>query len=1068
MRGNQKLVLLCSAALVIVALNPISLLAQTTLGTILGRISDSSGASIVSATVTLRNTNTGISVTKASGRDGQYVFPNIVPGTYQIQATATGFASYSLDGINVAVSQTVREDISLPVGKSTATVQVQAEHPLVQTDTSSTGAVIESEQVNQMPLNGRTDIFGLLALAPGVQGSGTDARISGNSWIGTNETMDGVTNMESENSRLSSADPSLDSIQEFRVIDSTGSAEYGGGTAQVILSSKSGTNSYHGSLFVYERNRVLSARNYFNPPNSVKPPYDREEFGGSLGGPIKRDKIFFFGSYEGLLFHSSTTSESAQPTSALLNGNFAGLPAVTDPTTGQPFPGNQIPTSRFSSVSQAFFRYFDTPNLGSTAPGGLGTNYVAIAPSRNTNFRYQGRVDYTLSPKDSLFVRYYYTDTNENYSGVTEKMGGGRVPLTQQNLAVNYTRVITPNLVNLATYGSISEVDHYYSQNNSVNPSTIIPGLTQEFPGLGGLPTISITGFTGIVDTINAGDDIPTYDFSDVMTWSKGNHTVKGGFFFTRYQFFDYGNSGHGNFSFTGQYTGNAFADYLLGYLAGSSQSDPAGAIPRNERYSWFGQDDWRVTPRLTLNYGLRYDLPTLFSNVQGGFAPTGALSFLGGMANWYPELNQIVVLKGTGKPASFPGVPFVAGSSVGLNRGNYLKNDLWQWGPRLGFIYSLLSNSKLIVRGGYGLYYEAMPWKFGSFDLAVNPPFAASESFEPLAGNTPSLFFNNPFPTNSAIFPSEVGVNAEAKNLRYPRTNMWNLTLESQLSPNTAVRISYLGSSRIHSGALESPNTPPLAPGPIQPRRPYQPFGAITLYDNVLTSDTNQLQIGALRTFSSGLSYGLQYSFIKTLNSQEYDATPPTDPQNLAYDRGNDPLIRHSSLVANYVYELPFGRGKHFLSSLPPVANAVLGNWETSGIVTLQSGLPYSVTFDSSVQGWTSSRADIVGNPHVSNRGLQQWFNPAAFGLPAPYTYGNSGANAFFGPGYNDWDLGVFKNFILPEKVRLQFRTEFFNAINHPAFSNPISDISSPSVATVNSTSNSPRVIQFALRADF
>jgi hypothetical protein len=628
--------------------------------------------------------------------------------------------------------------------------------------------------------------------------------------------------------------------------------------------------------------------------------------------------------------------------------------------------------------------------------------------------------------------------------------------------------VLTPNLVNLATYGSISEVDHFYSQNNNVNPSSIIPGLTQEFPGLGGLPTIDITGFTGILDTINSGDDIPTYDFTDELTWSKGKHTVKGGFSFARYQFFDYGNNGHGTFSFNGQYTGNSFADYLLGYLANSSEADPAGAIPRNERYSWFAQDNWRVTPRLTLNYGLRYDLPTQFTNVQGGFAPTGALSFLGGMANWYPELNQIVVLKGTGKPNSFPGVPFVSGASVGLTPKNYLDNDVLQFQPRLGFIYSPLNKSRLIIRGGYGLYYDAMPWKFGSYELAVNPPFAASQSFEPSAGNVPSLFFDNPFPTNSSISPNEVGINAEAKNLRYPRTNMWNLTIESQLSSNTAVRISYLGSSRIHSGALESPNTPPLAPGPIQPRRPYQPFGAITVLNNVLTSDTNQLQLGAVRTFSSGLSYGVQYSFIKTLNEQAYDRTLPTDPQNLAYDRGNDPLIRHSSLVANYVYELPFGRGKRYLSSLPTVLNATLGNWETSGIVTLQSGLPYSVTFDSPLEGWTSNRADIVGKPHVPHPGIQQWFDPAAFSLPAPYTYGNSGANAFFGPGFNDWDLGAFKNFVVHEKLRLQFRAEFFNVINHPTFSNPINDISSPSVGSLNSTSNSPRVIQFALRADF
>jgi len=299
--------------------------------------------------------------------------------------------------------------------------------------------------------------------------------------------------------------------------------------------------------------------------------------------------------------------------------------------------------------------------------------------------------------------------------------------------------------------------------------------------------------------------------------------------------------------------------------------------------------------------------------------------------------------------------------------------------------------------------------------------------------------------------------------------THQWNFTLESQISANTVLRATYLGAEREHSGMVYPINTPLAAPGPVQPRRPYQPFGPITLYANGQTASTQQLQVSALRRFSSGLSFELEYSWTKALNGSLYDQTAPTVPNNLRLDRGNDPMIRQHYMIANYVYELPFGAGKRYLSSLHGPVNALLGGWETSGIVTLASGLPYSVTFTSNLLGWPNSRANIVGDPHVNNPNLQQWFNPAAYALPAPYTYGDSAPNSLFGPGFSNWDIAAFKNFRFTERWNLQFRSEFFNALNHPSFSNPKSDITVPSqVGTITSTSSSPRVIQFALRLEF
>ena len=1051
---------LVAAAAVVLFSNPF-LMAQTTMGTVSGVVSDPTGAIVPKAKVELRNENTNITATTESNNSGVYVFPNVQPGPYQLTVTASGFKSYVVRHIVVYVSQEVTENARLTVGAVSTSVEVQAKLPLVQTSSSSVGGVIDTKQIDMMPLNGRTNIFGLLELAPGVQMTGNEARMGGNSWAnGTFATTDGVVSMEMENSRLSDVSPSLDSISEFKVVDSTGSAESGPGTTQVIIATKEGTNQYHGTAFEYNRVRALEAANFF-ATGVPKAQFIRNEFGGSMGGPIKKNKAFFFGSYEGFKYRSAATRQSAMPTADLLNGDFSGLPPVIDPETGLPFPNNQIPTSRFSSVSQAFFPYFSSPNIPTSAAAGLGVNYRVNLPSVQDNNRYQGRVDYDLNAKNIISGRYYIVRQTPNTSpGTTEKFGGLSAPATNQNLAITYTRILSPSLVNLATFGWARETDQRSSlQNYGLQPSTLISGLPPSLTGLGGLPSIAITGFTGFNDNAGSGDTIPTYQFNDVMTWVKGAHTIKGGFSWLRWQFLNFQNPppGHGSFSFTGRYTGNPFADFLLGDLSASAR--PVAGLrgsPTNDRYGMFIQDSWKTTQRLTLNMGVRYDLATLFQNTTGN------------MANYYPDLNQVVILKGQ-DTGLFPGLPIVSGSSVGINTGNYIGNDLNRISPRIGFAYSAMDNGRLVVRGGYGIYYDYMPWKFGSWWTALQPPWSGSQSFEPQAGTTPTLTFADPFPSGSGSVPSAVSVYALPRNYQYPMTNEWNFTLESQLSNSMSVRATYLGTETQHAGQLFNLNDPVPAPGPVQPRRPYQPFGAINLFANGETRNEQSLQLSAIRRFTSGLSFQVEYAWTKELLGSQYDLSAPTDNRNISLDRGNSPFIRQQYVVANYVYNLPFGSGKRFLSTLSGPLDAILGGWSTSGIVTLASGLPYSVYFTSSVEGWPSSRADIVGNPGVSNPSINGWFNPAAYAVPQPFAYGNSAPNSLFGPGYSNWDMSLFKDFRLNERFRLEFRSDFFNALNHPSFSNPASNISEPTqVGQIFSTSSDPRSIQFALRLSF
>lgn len=1049
-----------AAAVLVILLGSCTVMAQTTMGNISGVVRDPTGAVVPNANVTLRNEKTGVTTGAKSNSSGVYVFASVLPGTYQLTVAAPGFKTYVLGDQVVNVNQSVKDNVRLTVGSTSSSVQVQAKAPLVQTSSADVGGVITTKQIEMLPLNGRTNIFGLLALAPGVQGSGPNARIAGNTWANsTFETTDGVVSMEMENSRLSSVAPSLSSIGEFKVVDSTGSAASGEGTQEVIIATKEGTNHFHGSVFEYNRVRALEAANFY-ATSIPKAQYIRNEFGGDLGGPIKRNKAFFFGSFEGYKFRDAGTALADMPTQALLNGNFSGLPPVIDPQTGKPFPGNQIPSSMISPVAKNFFPYFAAPNIPSSSPAGLGVNYRANVAGLTNNYRYQGRVDYNFNQANTMFVRYYYVDGSPNISpGALPTWGGTSFPAWNQNLAINYTRTFSPSLVNSATFGWSRLTDFYETAHPNIDPHSFLPQLPPLTSGsIGGIPDVGITNFTGFGSLGGSWDHEPSYEIRDVLTWVNGKHTIQGGFSWLRWQFEDYGVS-PAAFSFTGQYSGNAFADFLLGDLAASSHEiGPAGSMPTNDRFGAFIQDSWKATPNLTLNYGLRYDGDTQFENL-------GAHN----MASYYPNLNELVIIKGKNN-GLYPNLPIVSGSSVGINTSNYMGNDLDRFQPRFGFAYSALRNDRLVVRGGYGIYYNFMPWEYGSYYSSDQPPWTGRISYEPQAGPTPSLTFANPFPTGAGSVPAVPHVYALPRNFQYPMAQEWNFGLQSQLTRDMSVRATYLGNETEHLGQFFDLNTPAIAPGPVQPRRPYQPWGSITLIENGQTSNMQELQLAVTRRFTSGLEFQIQYALEKMLDGSIYSQGTPTDNRNIRLDRGNDPFTRRNHIVANYIYDLPFGHGERFLSTLSGPLNAILGGWATSGIVTIESGAPYSIGFSSSLEGWPSNYANHVSgvSSQVANPSINGYFNPAAFAVPQPYTYGNVAPDSLFGPSYTDWDMSLFKDFHLTERFRLQFRSDFFNTLNHPSFGNPDANISSPDVGKIFGTSSAPRAIQFAARLSF
>jgi hypothetical protein len=1053
----------------LVLLAGLSMRAQSTRGTLLGRVSDPTGSAIPQAQVVIENQGTALRVEITSSADGDYAATNVEPGLYRVTITAPGFKTRVARDVVVQVNQTVRLDSTLEVGDVNTRLEVEAVAPVIQTDASAVGNVVNGKQITQMPLNGRNNLNGLLALAPGVQGTGTNPYIGGNYGFGvSNLTIDGVGGNDIGNERNMTTVPSLDSIGEFKVIANGASAEFGQGGAQIVVAMKAGTNDLRGSFFYFNRNRATAANNFFsNRAGLPNPKYNRNEYGVAVGGPILKNKLFYFGSFEGFRQASAVTNTIAMPTTAMRSGNFSALGTVIkDPFTGIAFPGNIIPTNRISPVAQGLDKFFSAPNLPGVGASGLGANYTVNVGQTEPVDRYSIKVDYLITDRDRISGRYFKSaDGPYNATGsLSDKFGNWNgFGNDTNNTMFNYIRVVTPNLINEARFGW--QDNHYFRtpQNNDFDPSALIPGLIKPVAGLGGLPTVTILGFAGFLDQPGSGDRQANYELTESLNWSHGRHTVKGGVGFQRVSSFNRQNTPpyRGNFAFDGRYSGNAFADFLIGAL------DASGRNSRNalnesvdNRYSAFLQDDWQVSNRLTVNAGVRYEYQGLFQNSQGD------------LSNFVPSLNAMVVVSGMAdaNPLLLSTLPIVDGAKAGYDTSNYTHPDRNNFAPRLGFAWRPFNNSRFVVRSSYGWFYAVIAgYNFLLSQGVTNPPFRVQESFPPDPGTVPSLTWANPFPGQGTI-PTSPAIIAQAVNRVNPYIQEWNFTTEYEVVKNLAFRASYVASKGTHLERNGEINEPPNAPGPIQARRPYQPWGSITYWESGRNSIVNSVQAGLVRRYSSGLTFQVEYQFNKGLGEYEF-GTAPSNPQDFRYDRGNLDSIRAHWVVGNYSYDLPFGQGKLFGSSVSGWGDRLIGGWQLNGIVTAGSGAPYSVTFTPTQIGWIGNRANVssYGAATPSNRSIDQWFNPAAFSIPAPFTYGTSARNALFGPGLFSWDAGVFKAIRITERVRSTFRAELFNATNHTSFGLPATNLSVPaSVGRITSTSVAARTVQFGLRLDF
>jgi len=1090
--------------------------AQVDTATIVGTLRDASGAVIPGASVTATQVGTNLSTGAKTDGEGNYVLTALKIGKYVVTAEANGFKKQTRENVILNVEDRLRVDFDLQVGATTETVSVAAAVPLIQTESSSLGDVISSQQTTDLPLNGR-DYTVLATLTTGVAkifegpvnggNTPTNGNAGGNFVAnGTrgnlnNFLLDGIDNNSNDNASYSLY-TSVDAIQEFKVQTSTYSAEFGRtGGAVVNATLKSGTNQLHGTAFEFLRNDALDARGFFEPPGP-KAPYKQNQFGGALGGPIKRDKTFFFGDYQGTRIRLAQTYISNVPTPAERAGDFSVLlgsqagtdplgrpvyngeifdPSTThtvggntvrngfgfDPVTGLPISGkaNVIPTADINTISQNYANLYPDP----TVPGALASNYVINAPGSDRIDQFDTRIDQIFSEKDVVFGRFSLSQRTRfqhpPLPGLADggNYGTGYYYESTRGAVLAYTHTFNATTVNelrggfnrkhyrdnIPAYGNNYPPEGLAVPGNPNNPT--VNGLTLFQPS--GYHTLGEPGYTPTISTSQE------FQGGDTLSLVRGRHTIKTGFQLRHSQFnlFQVGQP-RGRMGFSGQFTqdnpasplvsGNGLADMLLGLPNYSVISTLTYFGNRQHVYGGFIQDDFKVNQRLTLNLGVRYDYTTPIFEAHNQ------------QSNFDFATGQIIVANQNGQ-------------SRGL-----VTTDKDDFAPRLGLAYSPFANNKTVLRAGYFRAYNYQEIRTGDpLQLAYNLPFFFEPSFVS-DGITPVLTVAEGFPPLDISNAKFAGVTSNDRRLHAPVYDGWNFNIERELPGNVALEAAYVGSKGTHLQVLVDHNQDPVpGPGDVQSRRPYPQYGVFTSIENHGNSTYHSFQLKATKPTSHGLYFLSAFTWGKSINDQPEICCSSPWPQNsynLKSEKGPSDFDNRLRWVTSFDYELPVGKGKHFEPSSRGL-DLAFGGWHVTGIITFRSGFFFSplMSYDPSNTGSVGlTRTDTTGNGNLPSgqRTPNLWFDITKFPVPTCYCFGNAGKNILDGPGERTADLSVRKVFDITERWRLEFRAEFFNAFNHPVFAQPDPYITDGpgSAGVITSTVLPQRQIQFGLKLQF
>jgi len=1099
--------------------------AQGLFGTVSGVVTDPSGAVVPGAAVKVTNIQTNVVTTLTTNNVGAYNATSLNPGVYDVQADARGFKTAVVKGITLEVSANRRVDFVLEVGATTQVVEVRAEAPLLQSQQSSLGQTVNQQQIDLLPTqsgSGRS-VFNLLFLTAGVSeqkggggGNNDNLRINGDRPRDQDYVLDGTT-ITAPVFGGQAFNPAVDSIQEFRVEANSMSAEYGkSGGGVIIAVTKSGTNSFRGSLYEYLRNEKLDARNFFEDPTLSKNPFKYNEFGGTIGGRIIKDKLFFFSDFQGIRQHSSSPSAgNVVPNAAFRSGDLSGLCSagfdpsgiclgssgqVYYPGTTTPVPYNDV-SGDISPIAQSFLAIYPTSSISGPA-GTVGTNtYNFSSPARNSLNRFNPRIDYNLSSSDRIFgVFHRQTGSNSGYDLVVGPAGAQISRANDYALTVGETHTFTTSMLNDFRFGYMHRIGAraQYGQ-GFTSPADFgisgIPNCLSSVPDTAdgtkcGTPGITIVGYTGFASGQTLYEPATTIQFSDMVTKLLGRHTLKMGTEFRHYAIDNYQPNGvTGKFGFNGTETGNGYADFLLGALntGASVQVQNAMVSTRAWAYAFFVQDDFKVTPKLTLNLGLRYQYDQSFHETHSGLAFFNPYT-----AAW--EQFGVNAPETTFDPSKK------------------------QFGPRLGFAWNAARG--FVVRGGYGIMFPSVVGHGRAGDGQPGPNLLATT---PIPGGTdwsnlPTITSPDPSAIKAPLaVNSNVSWSSWAPRKQKPTyVQLWNLTLEKQIGSSTVVQLAYVGSRGVHlpinyayNICQQSPQST-AADGWNATTSPYcapeaaQLAGIWNLYVNPgwwgLSSSTyHSMQAKFDRRFAHGFSLLANFTWSKLIDDSSSDWGGFWSLDALGQDFYNRRAERSVSagdvpvrLTVAPIYELPFGPGRKWAQS--GVAGQVIGGWRVTGIYTVSNGYPFGITDNSygycNAAHLIQDRPNMIGNPLPSgfNQTIQHWFDITAFDFsgtcPAAGLVAQTGgydttkafgdAPRYFSnirvPGVNNIDFSLQKDFRLPvgEQTRLTFRADFYNMPNHPQLGAPVSDPTQSTYGTINYTSISNRTVQLGLHLYF
>jgi hypothetical protein len=1041
-------------------------LAQTDTATVTGLVSDATQAALPGAAIEITNRATGLKYRSTTNEAGVYAVTALPVGGYDLSVQAKGFQTFQRTEITLHAGDRARIDVQMQLGSMSEVVEVSGRAPLLQSETSSLSQVIENASIINMPLNGR-NYQQLALLAPGVlpirtTNFVTDAfSVNGANMLQNQFVMDGADNTNYLHGVVIASNqvvkPSVDAIQEFKMETHNLSAEFGRGGGGVIqVTTRSGTNNFHGTLFEFFRNDKLDANNFFNSGNR-KPPYRQNQYGATFGGPIKKDRTFFFASWQGTKIREKLTLLNVIPTPAMIGGEFTT--PIYDPATQDAagnrvqFAGNRIPVSRIDPVAAEVLKLYPAPNRTNVQ------NYLFNASRNDDDGQVDSRFDHRFREADNMFVRYSYHDRARLEPGnLPDPAAGGNSAVrsaTAHSVVFSETHVFP-------SANKVNEFRMAYSLNQGfIDTPTRIRNWekfgfkgTYDRPDIMGTPNFTLANYTAVGDRSFAPDpkQVDIWQFVDNVSWTKGRHSIRFGGNIRRFQRYagttDYA---RGVYTFNGQFTaqaagrgsGSSVADALLGLTSNATLSNPLDHTLRSLAWEGYIQDNFKVNRKLTLNLGFRYEYQPPFVEANDHLA-----TFV--TQQGIPGYGTIVIAEKGGS---------------NLER-SLQKNDPNNFAPRVGLAYQL--TEKTVLRAGYSIFYDsAAVLPFDQMPV-VNPPYYLRTDIPTAnSASTSLMVVRNGFAADAlkpGVLSGRSLFSASPYDLPDALTHQWNFNLQRSVRGNAVVSAAYVGSNTIHRRSSADINQPIPGAGALPARRAFPDLAGITTSIPMGTNNYQGLELKLERQFHNGFSSLNGYTWSRTLTTEV-----GLNSRNAVRDKGLSPQdIRHR-FFSTAVYELPFGAGKKWLTSGP--AALIAGGWQISSLIVMQTGLVFSPGIAvNSANSTGGNRPDRLrdGNLPRGERSPDRWFDKTAFAIPAAYTFGNSGFNILEGPGVFNIDGTIVRVFRLNERFRLDFRTEFFNVANDAHFALPNATIDNAAAGRISSTSTSARQIQFGLKLLF